>query len=82
VTSSAARGKRKDDLSMLSMLLEIFKQEGINGWYRGFAATMLNTFSMRAFSITSYPFPYRADYPKNMPTSSSTHSYAHHTSSA
>jgi len=82
VTSSAARGKRKDDLNMLSLLLEIFKQEGINGWYRGFAATMLNTFSMRVSSITSSAFPHRAEYPKNMPTSSSTHSYVHHTSSA
>lgn len=53
MTSSVARGKRKDDLSMLSVILEIFKEEGIPGWYRGFAATMLNTFSMRASSIPS-----------------------------
>lgn len=37
---------------MLSVLLDIFKREGILGWYRGFAATMLNTFSMRAQSST------------------------------
>jgi len=33
---------------MLSMLLRILKEEGVSGWYSGFAATMLNTFSMRA----------------------------------
>ncbi|KAH7912788.1 mitochondrial carrier domain-containing protein [Hygrophoropsis aurantiaca] len=46
-TSSNAKGKRKDNLTMLSVLLQIYKQEGIPGWYRGFAATMLNTFSMQ-----------------------------------
>lgn len=29
------------------MLLRILKEEGLVGWYKGFAATMLNTFSMR-----------------------------------
>jgi hypothetical protein len=39
---------------MLSMLLRILKDEGIAGWYSGFAATMLNTFSMRVlYSLTS-----------------------------
>ena len=33
---------------MLRVLLRVYKREGIMGWYRGFAATMLNTFSMRA----------------------------------
>lgn len=65
VTSSAARGKRKDDLSMLSMLLEIFKQEGIKGWYRGFAATMLNTFSMQYAYFFFYSFM-RSSYIKRM----------------
>jgi solute carrier family 25 (peroxisomal adenine nucleotide transporter), member 17 len=36
---------------MLSMLLRILKEEGVAGWYSGFAATMLNTFSMRALSF-------------------------------
>ncbi|KAG2060890.1 mitochondrial carrier [Suillus hirtellus] len=65
VTSSAARGKRKDDLSMLSMLLQIFKQEGINGWYRGFAATMLNTFSMQYAYFFFYSF-IRSSYIKRI----------------
>jgi hypothetical protein len=65
VTSSAARGKRKDDLNMLSLLLEIFKQEGINGWYRGFAATMLNTFSMQYAYFFFYSF-IRSSYIKRM----------------
>lgn len=32
---------------MLSALLKIYKEEGITGYYRGFGATMLNTFSMQ-----------------------------------
>lgn len=65
VTSSAARGKRKDELSMLSMLLDIFKEEGIAGWYRGFAATMLNTFSMQYAYFFFYSF-IRSSYIKRM----------------
>jgi len=32
---------------MASVMLEIYQKEGIIGLYRGFGATMLNTFSMR-----------------------------------
>ena len=46
-TSDSKKGSKKAQLSMLSMLLRILKEEGIVGWYKGFAATMLNTFSMR-----------------------------------
>lgn len=42
-----AKGKGKKPLSMTSVLIDIFKKEGLLGWYDGFAATMLNTFSMR-----------------------------------
>ncbi|KAF8841791.1 mitochondrial carrier [Paxillus ammoniavirescens] len=55
-TSSTVKGKRKDELTMLSVLLEIFKREGILGWYRGFAATMLNTFSMQYAYFFFYSF--------------------------
>ncbi|KAH9481697.1 Peroxisomal adenine nucleotide transporter 1 [Psilocybe cubensis] len=41
-----SKGKGKD-LSMTSVLLRVYKQEGIAGLYRGFGATMLNTFSMQ-----------------------------------
>lgn len=34
---------------MSSVLRDILRHEGIKGWYSGFAATMLNTFSMRSF---------------------------------
>lgn len=50
---------------MLSMLLQIFKQEGINGWYRGFAATMLNTFSMQYAYFFFYSF-IRSSYIKRI----------------
>ncbi|KAF9042004.1 adenine nucleotide transporter [Hymenopellis radicata] len=33
--------------SMLGVLIQIFKKEGIFGLYRGFGATMMNTFSMQ-----------------------------------
>lgn len=38
---------------MLAVLLRIYKTEGISGLYRGFGATMLNTFSMRASHFKS-----------------------------
>ncbi|KDR70289.1 hypothetical protein GALMADRAFT_255195 [Galerina marginata CBS 339.88] len=44
---SDAKGKGKDKRSMSSVILRIYKQEGILGLYRGFGATMLNTFSMQ-----------------------------------
>jgi len=34
---------------MMTLLLRIYKKEGIMGWYQGFTATMINTFSMRKF---------------------------------
>ncbi len=38
---------------MLGVLIQVFKKEGIFGLYRGFGATMMNTFSMRMSSITA-----------------------------
>jgi len=64
-TSSTAKGKRKDELTMLSVLLDIFHHEGIPGWYRGFAATMLNTFSMQYAYFFFYAF-LRAAYIKHL----------------
>ena len=37
-----------EDLSISGLVASIFKQDGLRGFYRGFGATMLNTFSMRA----------------------------------
>jgi len=42
-----SKGKGKDERTMASVMLEIYQKEGIIGLYRGFGATMLNTFSMR-----------------------------------
>jgi len=39
-----------------ALLKRILQEEGITGFYRGFGATMLNTFSMRT-SFFSPPFP-------------------------
>ncbi|KAI9568195.1 mitochondrial carrier domain-containing protein [Boletus coccyginus] len=64
-TSSTAKGKRRDELTMLSVLLDIVKHEGILGWYRGFAATMLNTFSMQYAYFFFYSF-LRTSYIKRL----------------
>lgn len=37
----------KEKLGAINILLRILKEEGFSGYYRGFIATMLNTFSMR-----------------------------------
>ncbi|KZT29726.1 adenine nucleotide transporter [Neolentinus lepideus HHB14362 ss-1] len=47
-TNSEGKGKdKRDDLSMYSILVRILKEEGIWGYYKGFTATMINTFSMQ-----------------------------------
>lgn len=39
---------------MLKVLLHIYAKEGVAGFYKGFGATMLNTFSQREyFSVAS-----------------------------
>ncbi|KAL4062267.1 mitochondrial carrier domain-containing protein [Scleroderma yunnanense] len=64
-TSPASKGKRKDDMTMLSVLQDILKQEGIVGWYSGFAATMLNTFSTQYAYFFFYSF-IRTAYTKRL----------------
>ena len=39
-------------MSVLSLLVRIYHEEGIAGYYKGFGASMLNTFSMRSFSLS------------------------------
>ncbi len=64
--------KKSNSLSALSLLLKIFKEEGLRGFYKGYAATMLNTFSNRAFS-NPFEFSFsNATYQKNTHTSSFT----------
>ena len=47
------KGKENADInaSILSLLVRIYHEEGIAGYYRGFGASMLNTFSMRSSSL-------------------------------
>jgi hypothetical protein len=40
-----------NERSVRVLLKRILKEEGITGFYRGFGATMLNTFSMRTPSM-------------------------------
>ncbi|KAG6821320.1 hypothetical protein H0H93_000181 [Arthromyces matolae] len=51
-----SKGKGKENLSMLAVLFQIYKAEGISGLYRGFGATMLNTFSMQYAYFFFYSF--------------------------
>ncbi|KAJ8503433.1 hypothetical protein ONZ45_g10861 [Pleurotus djamor] len=53
---SDAKGKGKDDLSMFAVLYKIWQTEGLAGFYRGFGATMLNTFSMQYAYFFFYSF--------------------------
>ncbi|KXN91652.1 Peroxisomal adenine nucleotide transporter 1 [Leucoagaricus sp. SymC.cos] len=53
---SEGKGKSKDELSMLSVVLRIYHKEGISGLYRGFGATMLNTFSTQYAYFFFYSF--------------------------
>jgi len=62
---SDAKGKNKDELSMFAVLLRIFRKEGLSGWYRGFGATMLNTFSQQYAYFFFYSFV-RTSYIKRL----------------
>ncbi|KAF8647403.1 hypothetical protein AX16_006732 [Volvariella volvacea WC 439] len=53
---SDAKRKSKADLSMFSVLLKVYKSEGLSGWYRGFTATMINTFSQQYAYFFFYSF--------------------------
>jgi len=57
--SSGAKGKGKDGqpkLSVANLLFKILKEEGIAGYYKGFGASMLNTFSMQYAYFFFYSF--------------------------
>ncbi|KAF9453508.1 mitochondrial carrier [Macrolepiota fuliginosa MF-IS2] len=53
---SDVKGKRKNELSILSVMLRIYQKEGISGLFGGFGATMLNTFSMQYAYFFFYSF--------------------------
>ncbi|KAL0579586.1 MICOS complex subunit mic60 [Marasmius crinis-equi] len=44
------------DVSMFALLYRLLKREGLGAWYRGFGATMLNTFSMQYAYFFFYSF--------------------------
>ncbi|TFK74131.1 mitochondrial carrier [Pluteus cervinus] len=50
------RGKNRDNLSMFATLIRIYRKEGLSGWYRGFIATMINTFSQQYAYFFFYSF--------------------------
>ncbi|KAI6108156.1 mitochondrial carrier [Pisolithus sp. B1] len=52
-------------MTMLSVLRDILREEGIMGWYSGFAATMLNTFSTQYAYFFFYSF-IRTAYTKRL----------------
>ena len=54
ISTKGLKGKQSADinLSILSLLVRIYHEEGIAGYYRGFGASMLNTFSMRSSSLS------------------------------
>lgn len=52
IQAGSEKGKGKD-VSISALLVKILREEGVAGYFKGFGASMLNTFSMRAFT---YPF--------------------------
>lgn len=58
-------GGAKVDTSMLSQLARIYKTEGLGGLYKGFGATMLNTFSQQYAYFFFYSFV-RTSYTKRL----------------
>lgn len=53
---------RGDDVkapTVLQLLRKILRDEGFLGYYKGFGASMLNTFSMRKYSGVTYPSLYQ-----------------------
>jgi hypothetical protein len=65
--TAAAKKQRGAKLRMVEILLRIIKQEGILGLFKGFAANMINTFSMRMSLLKT-----AIDGVQNLPISSST----------
>ncbi|EIW57663.1 adenine nucleotide transporter [Trametes versicolor FP-101664 SS1] len=55
----------KEKLGAINILLRILKEEGFSGYYRGFIATMLNTFSMQYAYFFFYSFV-RTSYIKRL----------------
>lgn len=53
IQAATASTSDEDKLSILSVLDSILREEGFKGYYRGFLATMLNTFSMREYIMHS-----------------------------
>ena len=53
--TSDSGASKQEKLTILGVLESIFREEGFMGYYRGFMATMLNTFSMRAHSSSTIP---------------------------
>lgn len=41
------KGSGSTQLSIVKLLFKIMREEGISGFYKGFGASMLNTFSQR-----------------------------------
>ena len=53
IQAATAESSASDEekLSILGVLERILREEGFMGYYRGFMATMLITFSMREFRL-------------------------------
>lgn len=47
IQADTGKGKGKE-ASVSALMVRILKEEGIGGYYKGFGASMINTFSMRA----------------------------------
>ncbi|KAI0833626.1 adenine nucleotide transporter [Trametes gibbosa] len=65
IQATTVDASETEKLSVIRVLLRILKEEGISGYYRGFLATMLNTFSMQYAYFFFYSFV-RTSYIKRL----------------
>ncbi|KAH9945076.1 adenine nucleotide transporter [Epithele typhae] len=65
IQAATADGTSADKLSIVGVLSRILREDGFTGYYRGFTATMLNTFSMQYAYFFFYSFV-RTSYLKRL----------------
>ncbi|KAH8117994.1 adenine nucleotide transporter [Phellopilus nigrolimitatus] len=64
IQATSAKGKERN-LSVVALLLRILREDGISGFYNGFGASMLNTFSTQYAYFFFYSFV-RGSYMKRL----------------
>ncbi|KDQ13549.1 hypothetical protein BOTBODRAFT_33558 [Botryobasidium botryosum FD-172 SS1] len=56
IQATTKKGKGRETVSILAILRRILREEGVSGYYKGFGASMLNTFSNQYAYFFFYSF--------------------------